>query len=67
MIASYIELCKVLKDKDYDTALPLAKDLLKRMQDSGSIFGWNRLAMTGNSELDKVLTSLDRHLTGPRT
>jgi hypothetical protein len=56
-----------LKRKKFSQAKELAEELAAWFKDSMSSFGWEKIPLTGEEEVDNVLKSLDPYLTGDRS
>lgn len=65
-IQMYSDLRGFLRDGFLALAAKSAEELLKSLRDSGASYGWERVPLTGDDQVDKVLRGLDRFLTGPR-
>lgn len=65
-VQMYSDLREFLRAGFLALATKSAKELLKSLRASEASYGWERLPLTGEEDVDRVLHSLDRHLTGPR-
>jgi hypothetical protein len=65
-VQMYSALRGFLRDGFLALATSSAKELFESLRSSEASYGWERLPLTGEEGVDRVLRSLDRHLTGPR-
>jgi hypothetical protein len=57
---------EVHMERGVDYSVFIAAELYDRLHGSGCMYGWNKLSLTGDTELDERLKKLDRYLTGDR-
>lgn len=65
-ITLYNEIRNTIKEKNFVLAEDLAHKLLFALQDSMSSYGWKKLPLSGNEQVDRVIRVLDKYLTGER-
>lgn len=66
MIKIYNQIRLACKAQNFEEAIKLAGELEDRLKDTGNIYGWDKISLTGREDVDTVLKRLDPYLTGPR-
>lgn len=66
MLELYNQIRDACSRKDFTEAIKLAGALEYKFKDTGNVYGWNQLPLTGDADVDAALQRLDRYLTGER-